>query len=156
MTSPIAGLGGRRRMLLIAAALTVVVLGVAIMVAVRSSGPDEGAKASDVQSPSSSPTTSASSIPAAKTKSLARFAGAGNKTTKPFGAAANWQIEWRTKDPKFTVELFDRNGKSRGDVVAAKRRTHGSTFVSERGQFELKVTASRDWSIRIIGRALHK
>jgi hypothetical protein len=83
---------------------------------------------------------------------LARFEGSGDKTTKAFSAAANWQIIWAAKAGSgFTVELLDKNGVSRGDIVTGKKQAKGSTFVSEAGEFKLKVTASGPWTIAIVG-----
>jgi len=148
--------GGRRLprqrlMLFVWGALAAAVIAAVIIVAVLSNGSDKGAGVTD--RPSKTATTSASPSSAPKVGSLAKFSGRGDKTTTTFRAAANWEIKWGTQAGKqFAVELLDKNGRSRGQVVVATKRAQGSTFVSEAGEFKLKVSATGDWSIEVIGR----
>jgi len=148
--------GGRRllrqrSMPFVWVAIAAVVIAVVVIVAVFSNGADEGAAVPD--RPSKTSTTSASPNSAPKVGSLAKFSGRGDKTTTTFRAAANWEIKWGTQaDKQFAVELLDKNGTSRGQVVVATKRVQGSTFVSEAGEFKLKVSATGDWSIEVIGR----
>jgi hypothetical protein len=105
--------------------------------------------------PSKAATASGSSTPVPKASSLAKFSGRGDETTTTFRAASNWEIRWRTESGSpFTVELLDASGVSRGQIVTSKKKVTGATFVSEKGQFKLKVSATRAWSIEIIGRPL--
>jgi hypothetical protein len=88
---------------------------------------------------------------------LARFGGSGDETTTAFTAASNWEITWTAKpESDFSVELLDKDGASRGVIVTGKKKARGSTFVSEEGDFKLKVTASSPWTIEIVGRASDK
>jgi len=139
-------------MLFVWGALAAAVIAAVIIVAVLSNGSDKGAGVTD--RPSKTATTSASPSSAPKVGSLAKFSGRGDKTTTTFRAAANWEIKWGTTraDKQFAVELLDKNGTSRGQIVVAAKRAQGSTFVSEAGEFKLKVSATGDWSIEVIGR----
>ena len=120
---------------------------------VLTSRSDDTAPQAGTDGPSSSPwtTTSASSSPA-KAEPLAHFNGSGDQTTTSFRAALNWELRWNTEAVKqFTVELLDKDGTSRGEIVAAGKKKEGSVFVSEAGEFKLKVTTPGAWSIDIVG-----
>ena len=142
----------RRSMLYLGSAAVVLVVALVIVFSLRSN--DKDGQSGTPGHPSPTPTASASDDPSGEPRPLVRFTGKGDKTTTSFKAAVNWEVRWRTEaDTQFTVELLDKDGTSRGEIVAAKKRTHGSVFVSEAGEFKLNVTASRDWSIRIIGKS---
>jgi hypothetical protein len=139
-------------MLYLGSAAVVLVIALVVALALRSDDDKDG-KSGTPGDPTSTPTASTSDSPGPP-KSLASFTGSGDKTTTSFEAAANWEVRWQTEaDPTFTVELLDKDGTSRGQIVAAKKKTKGSVFVSEAGDFKLKVTASGDWSIRILGKS---
>jgi hypothetical protein len=142
----------RRYWLYLAAALAALVLGAVVYLVVLSQSVDgQGA------GPTPSPSPSAISSTAAKAESLARFTGSGDKTTTAFSADSNWEITWKAKPQSgFTVELLDKDGTSRGQIVTGKNKTKGSTFVSEAGEFTLRVTSSSPWLIAIVGRESSK
>ena len=130
--------------------------GTAILVAAAviglSLGSDDNDGKSGTPGHQSTPTTS--NGPSSAPKALETFTGDGAKTTTTFSAAANWELRWQTKtDPKFTVELLNKKGESLGQIVTAKKKTQGSVFVSQAGEFKLKVTGTQDWSIRIVGKS---
>jgi hypothetical protein len=149
--------GGRRlphqrSMTFVWAALALIVMGVVTIIAVQANGSDNDAEVQD--RPSEAATSSASPSPAPTVGSLTKFSGDASKTTTTFRAAGNWELKWRTqRDRQFAVELLEKDGTSRGQIVTAKKKTEGSTFVSEKGEFKLKVTAAREWSIEIVGRS---
>ncbi|WP_157610592.1 hypothetical protein [Terrabacter sp. Soil810] len=134
------------------------VLALIVFFVARSQGAGAPAGAGRQGYPSPSPTSSPSAgTSAAKAGSLERFDGSDGKTTTTFKAASNWQINWEAKAGNgFTVELLDKQGVSRGEIVTAKKKAKGSTFVSEGGEFKLKVTASGPWTIGIVGRTSGK
>jgi hypothetical protein len=125
-----------------------VVLGIALVVvlSLRSDDTDSGSgKPERSSSATASPST-------AKAEPLAHFTGASDQITTTFRAAANWEVRWTSAAGKqFTVELLDKDGTSRGEIVAAGKKKEGSVFVSEAGEFKLKVTTPRNWSIDIVG-----
>jgi hypothetical protein len=142
----------RRSRLYIGGGLALVLLLIVFFV-VRSQSADDQSSAGQPSSRSHSTT----STPAAKAGSLARFDGSGDKTTTAFSAASNWEIAWQAQPGSgFTVELLDKDGVSRGEIVTGKKQAKGSTFVSEAGEFKLKVSASSRWKIGIVGRASSK
>jgi hypothetical protein len=139
-------------MLYLGSAAAVVVVALVIVFSLRSN--DTGSQSDTPGHRSSTPTASASDSPSGKPTPLAHFTGTGDKTTTSFRAAANWEVRWQTaSDKQFTVELLDKDGTSRGEIVAAKKRTQGSVFVSDAGEYKLKVTGSRNWSLQIVGRS---
>lgn len=107
-------------------------------------------------------TTSATATPSAgstqpQAHRVTQFSGAGGTTTKTFKAALNWEIRWTASSGSgFTVELLKADGTSRGKIVTAGKKTSGSTFVGEAGEFKLKVTSSKPWTVQIFSRALGK
>lgn len=148
---------GNRSRLYFSAALVALALVVVALLVIRSQGADEPGRAGRPASSSQSPSPSANSSPVATAESLARFEGSSNETTTAFAAASNWEIGWAAKPGSgFAVELLDKDGVSRGEVVTGKKKAKGSTFVSEEGNFKLKVTASGPWTIEIVGRASSK
>jgi len=84
---------------------------------------------------------------------IEELSGIGDKTSDVFTAEANWEIRWKSPGKPFAIELLDKGGVSRGEVVQAGDRAEGATFVSEAGEFKLKVTATGEWSIEVIGQA---
>lgn len=150
---PVRGPASSRRLSLYVGGGLALVLALVVFFVVRSQGADPAGSAGRTAQPSSM----APSAQAAKAESLARFKGSGDKTTTEFSAASNWQIAWVAKAGSgFTVELLDKNGVSRGEIVTGKKQAKGSTFVSEAGEFKLKVTASSPWTIEIVGSASSK
>lgn len=142
----------RRSWLYVGGGLLLVLVLVAFFV-IRAQSADEQVSAGRPASPSPSPALSTTISPTTKAGSLARFDGSDDKTTTTFKAASNWRINWEARAGSgFTVELLDKNGVSRGEIVTAKKKAKGSTFVSEAGEFKLKVTASSPWKIGIVGR----
>ncbi|WP_392544135.1 hypothetical protein [Oryzobacter telluris] len=139
----------QRSRVYLGAVLAVLALAVVVVLVVRSHGAAQPGKAG--RTVSSSP--SATSSTASEAESLARFTGSGDTTTKAFSAASNWEITWEAKPQSgFTVELLDKDGVSRGEIVTGNKKAKGSTFVSEAGEFTLKVSASAPWSIAVVGR----
>jgi hypothetical protein len=141
---------GRGWVLYVGAVAAVLVVALVIVLSLKSDDKDSQA-GTDGPSASPSATTSASSSPA-KAEPLAHFTGSGDQTTTSFRAAVNWELRWKTEaDKQFTVELLDKDGTSRGEIVAAGKKKEGSVFVSEAGEFKLKVTTPANWSIDIVG-----
>ena len=88
---------------------------------------------------------------------VTQFAGEAGTTTQTFTVALNWEIRWAAPSGSgFAVELLRQDGTSRGQVVQAGTKASGSTFVGEAGEFKLKVTSSKPWTIQIFSRPLSK
>lgn len=138
-----------RSMLVVWAALGLIVVAAVVVLVLMSNRSDKDAQAPHL---TPTPTTAISPSSAPRVGSLAKFSGHGDKTTTAFLAVANWEIKWGTQTGKpFAVELIGKNGTSRGQIVVAKKQPQGSTFVSEAGEFSLKVSAAGDWSIQVNG-----
>jgi hypothetical protein len=107
-------------------------------------------------------TTSATATPSAgatqpQAHRVAQFSGVGDTTSKTFKVALNWEIRWTAPTGSaFTVDLLKSDGTSRGQILRAASKTRGSTFVGEAGEFKLKVTSSKPWTIQIFSPPLTK
>ena len=105
---------------------------------------------------SSSEATSSEAAPSeglgATVEEIASFSGSGPDTTDSFEAAENWELRWEAQNPVgFGVELLTADETSRGQVVQGGEDASGATFVSEEGEFRLRVTADGDWSVTVTG-----
>jgi hypothetical protein len=128
-----------------------VVLVVALVVVLSLRSDDKDNPSATPGHPSSAPTTSGVKSPGTAGP-IAHFTGPGGTTTTSFRAGVNWELRWKTEaDKQFAVELLDKDGTSRGEIVAAGKKKEGSVFVSEAGEFKLKVTTPANWSIDIVG-----
>lgn len=106
----------------------------------------------DAGSGSASPTGTATPS-AAPVRTVASFSGSRGTTTRPFGAAVNWQVRWTAPSGSgFSVELLNQQGASLGTIVTAGKRASGATFVSQAGTFKLKVTSKKPWRIQVLSR----
>jgi hypothetical protein len=112
----------------------------------------------DSTSPNGRPTATGTPSPGAtqpQAHRVTQFSGAGDTTTKTFKVALNWEIRWTApRGSGFTVELLRPDGTSRGNVVTAGAKTSGSVFVGEAGDFKLKVTSSKPWTVEIRSRSI--
>lgn len=96
----------------------------------------------------------ASSEPAgAQVEPVAEFSGEGNETTESFDVEVNWELRWRVSEgERFAVELLTNDDVSRGHVVDATDKSEGTTFVSEAGEFKLRVSSDAPWSVQIVSK----
>jgi hypothetical protein len=123
---------------------------VAAVVVLVQRGGDDPAGPNGRASATATPSTGATQPQAHR---VTQFSAAGDTTTKTFRAAVNWEIRWTAPSGSgFTVELLKADGTSRGEIVAAGKKTSGSTFVGEAGQFKLQVTSSKPWTVQIFSR----
>lgn len=138
----------RRRALFLAVAVGIAALVIGFIVL----------ETEDADTPSSSDRPSSSSTTtfggdASTTAERATFSGTGDETTDVFEAAVNWELKWIVSEGEtFQVELFAKDGASRGFVVQDDGDSEGSIFVSEAGAFYLEVTTDGRWDVTVIGR----
>jgi hypothetical protein len=144
-----AGSQPRKRRLLVVVIAIVVVAAAVTVVWLFTRSDDKPAAAP----PGSTSTRTRASSPPAKAGRVKSFSGHGNDVTKAFNVAANWEVRWRTGTRKaFAIELLGKGDESRGQIVLAKKKSTGSTFVSEAGHFKLKITAAGNWSVKVFSR----
>ena len=112
---------------------------------------DDG-KVTATAGPSAGP--SASSQPTPTVAQAALFSGEGMQVTRTFTVAPNWELRWQAEAQKgFKIELLDTNRISRGWIVQAPKSKFGSTYVSDKGSFQLRVTAQGPWTIRVVSQS---
>lgn len=125
-----------------------------VVLVLASTGCDSKDSPKPATTSASASTTAAAVSTSPDVKPIAEFSGSTDKTTDPFKAEANWELQWQVATGKhLTVDLLNAKDEARGQLVDSSGKTTGSVFVSEAGEFKLRVTANGDWSVKVVSRA---
>ena len=130
----------------LALALLLVAAAVGLWLLAQRDGSDDGR--GEASQDNTTTTAEPSSIAASR---VAEFEGPGDAHTGSFRVARNWEIRWAAQaDSGFAVELLTAGGTSRGMIIEAQEGTSGSTYVSQAGEFKLRVISRKPWSMEIL------
>ena len=133
----------RSRAKWLALALLLVASAVGLWLLVQRDGRDDGRKASQ----DSTTTVLPAGVAASR---VAQFEGKGDTDTGSFRVTTNWEIRWAAPtDSGFAIELLTAGGASRGMIIGGEETANGSTYVSEAGEFKLRVASRQPWSVEI-------
>ena len=82
------------------------------------------------------------------------FQGEGNDATDVFEVGANWELRYElTSGRSLAIELLTDKGESRGEIVRTTKAKPGSTFISEAGNYKLKVASEGKWTLSVLNRS---
>jgi hypothetical protein len=77
------------------------------------------------------------------------FSGEGDEDTEVFTTGPNWELAWETESSEMSIELLTGDAESRGTIIETDEAGGGTSYISEGGEFFLRVTATGSWQVEI-------
>lgn len=78
--------------------------------------------------------------------------GKGSANTRPFTVAQNWEVQYEVKSGSglFAIALHDPQGNLIDFLAKQIGEGSGQSFYPKGGTYDLNVTSSSDWTIKIV------